>query len=254
MIATLLRVPPLPCVEHLLSRPPSAEIKEKLEEAKSNLMERGLLKSEPDGSVALDGALVAVVQAAVLAARTVRVYLEKEGEEPRHRLVHLASALVVEQDPQEHGQVAFTAVRDLDVLRERLTEFLSFPESQRAPGQEVVLSDDDLVEARRFAVDPDSCVSFLRQCGLADESVGPLAEALVGPQHLGSVAVFGREPADMGEAHGLALERNVSWLIGPQGAWRVLPTKEGNRRSARLVPASGRDIERDLAELIDSLR
>ena len=252
LLASLLQVRGLIGVDNPFHGLSQEQVNDRLEQTKLSLIEKQFIEIQADGTVVLDGEIAALVQVVATAPRALVVSCMRRHQ-VLTRYVHLVEGLIVEQETLEDGRVVLTAVRDRDVLRERLFEYLALPACESAPAPEIILAEEDLAEAQRLALEPEICISLLRQRGIPEKAAGELAEALIAEKQVGSVAVTRRE-TDEGE-RGLQTmpDRTVAWLISPTGGWRVLPACDDAFRFVRLMPSSSGEIEQALTELTSSV-
>lgn len=218
------------------------ELQESMTEALHGLEVQGLVKREDDGTVAIDAALGACVQAAGGAERTIMLSHHAAGREPVVSLVHVDAKMIVEQRNAPDGHVVITALRDGSVLVPRLHDLVSLPEAPVAPGDALVVAKPDLDTGQRIAAEQgaEASAAFWVAKGVTPE----VAEALAVATHHGSLAVLRRSAtqADYGAT--------LAWLVGPRGAWRMQPVEASDPPAARLVPASSADIVREIRRII----
>ena len=223
------------------------------EQASDTLRERGFLESLENGRMALDGAIATLVTP--IGMESTPVLIASRAIEEGHltmRLVHLHPELIVEQEAVEDDQIVLTGVRDAQVLSERLLGFFDLPDREAAPGEAVSLSAEELAEAQRLAARTEVCSEFLSGSGIPKDAADNLASALAQQQGMGSVSLS--VPDDQSELH---VRQSVAWLIGPDGAWRILAPPDDAGTTVQLLPVSTETLKSAITELVvhaDDLR
>jgi hypothetical protein len=222
-------------------------------QASDTLRERGFLENLENGQIALDGAIATLVTP--IGMGSTPVLIASRAIEEGHltmRFVHLHPELIVEQEAVEDDQIVLTGVRDAQVLSERLLGYLCLPEREAAPGEAISLSAEDLAEAQRLAARIEECSEFLSGSGIPKDAANNLASALAQQQGMGSVSLG--VPDDQSELH---VRQSVAWLIGPDGAWRILTPPDDADTMVQLLPVSTETLISAIAELVvhaDDLR
>jgi len=248
-LASLLQVPYLLGLEDPLLGLLADEIEERLEKTLEVLAERGILQVRADGSFTVDAGVATLVEAGASAKRTLIAARTGPNGDSHLRFVHLTPDLLVEQEALPHGEIALTPVHDQEMLQQRLANFWALPEALAAPGPALTLTEADLTEARRLALEEgaEACSAFLNRLGLPAEAVEGLASALTDGRSAGSLVTLHREGREMLYGESLA------WLVGSQGAWRLQPLSQ-EPPAVRLIPATTAEIYQRLAAMVSALR
>jgi len=224
------------------------EVRERLEMAREALESRGYIEVQADGSVALDAAVAALVQVATIPERSVMLSCVRADGSEAQRLLHLSPELLLEQETGTGSQVMLTAVRDMEVLMERVVAFVSFADFGAAPGPEFALGEADFTQAQELALEGEavSCSQRLVDAGVPAVAAIALSAALREGQHVGSVAVWQRagDEANLGA--------RLGWLVGAQGGWLLRPADTPGPTGLHFIPAAKDGIEASLREVVRS--
>lgn len=219
---------------------------------KESLIEQGFVAVQADGSGVVDSMMHAVLRT-IMAPKHALVASRTEGEAgPPPRFIYPAQGLCVEQEIHDGDRFSLTASRDTETVKQRLWEYLRIPECKPAAGAEIILSVEDLFRARHVAVRGQSCDGLLCEAGVASQSIGPLSSTLSEEPIAGSVVVLVWESEDGDRIPPLAPGMTLPWLIGSCGGWRASLFADGDVRYLRLLPSSSREMEYDLAEMMDA--
>lgn len=225
------------------------EIEERLEQAKEALSDQDYLRERPGEELVLDSGIAAMVKAITSAKRLFVASLSLDHH-TSHYLVHFASDIVVEQAVLPSGDIALTAIRDAQVLKERLENFFSLsnatePAASTAP---LTLSEADFAQVRNLAQEDAKAVrGFLSHKDVPPEAIPALTAALTEGQHMSSLTVLYRDEREMRYGEKLA------WLIGSQGAWYVQPLEQDQVTSVRLTPTTMAKIQRRITQTVATL-
>jgi len=221
-------------------------VQQRLAKARQSMANRGYLEVQADGSVALDVAVAALVQAAVAPTRTTMVSIAQADGTVMQRSVHWASALIVEQEVESDNRVRLTAVRDVDVLSERIRALLQVGDVRLAPGGEFSLSEEDFAEIQDLILEGETkdCIMRLQAMAVPAEAAIALAGVLDETQCVGCVSNWVQQQG------ALRLHATVRWLVGRQ--WGCLLQSDAVDASSqvRFVPASGEQIEHAIVDCL----
>ncbi len=222
------------------------EVRERLEKAKESLARREYAEDQADGSVALDVAVVALVQTATTAERSVMLSFVRADGSRAERFIHLTSDLLLEQESAPDDQLTLTAVRDGEVLAERTRAFLSLADCVAAPGPKFSLGEADFSQAQELALGDEvaACTEHLMDVGVPDAAAMALGAALSEGQQTGSVVVWERAGD---EARAVA---SLGWLIGAPGGWILRPVRAPDAAAMEFMPAAKDEIEKTIQELV----
>jgi len=248
-LASLLQAPHLLGLEDPLLGLLADEIEERLEKTLGLLAEQGVLEVRPDGSFAVDAGVATLVEAGASSKRTLVAARTDPDGTSQLRFIHLTPDLLVEQESLPKGEVSLTPVRDQEMLQQRLTDFWELPGAPAAPGPVLTLTEANLTEARRLALEDgaEACRAFLTRLGLPPEAVEGLASALADSRSTGSLVILHREEREVHYGESLA------WLIGSRGGWRLQPLPQ-DPPAVRLIPAATTEIRQRLADMVSVLR
>jgi len=252
IVVSLLRLPGIEGVPNPLDGLSADQLRERILEARQALLDEGYLEAQGDDTVVLDSTMATLVWAAATAPCAMIISYARD-QQTNTRYIYLAEGFIVEQEMLEDSCISLTAVRDRDVLQERLFQYLALPACEAASTPEITLAEEVLAEAQRLALEPELCTGLLCQSGISEGAAEELAAALTAGKHVGSVAVMRRETGEGEQGYQIVPDSTVAWLVSPSGSWRVLPSRGDVSRSVRLIPSSREGIEQALTELISSV-
>ena len=234
LLAGLLQLRGLLGVEDPLLGLLAGEVDERLERARQSLVGQGLLEVQVDGSLAVDAAVGALVQALGRASYVLSASHTLANGASQACLIHLAGDLWVEQDALPNGQVLLTAVRDPQILARRLRDFLRLPHVGPGPGPALTLAEASLQQAQRLGREQGTAAAaaLLSQAGVPAAVAPALAAAL----DTGSLALLRRASGGLEWVEGLA------WVAGEGGSWCLAPLPPSDPAVVRLVPAGTAEI------------
>ena len=249
LLAGLLKIPNLIGLEDPFSGFLTDEVQDLLEQTIHILVEKGYLEIQPDDSLIMDAGITTLVEALALAKCTLLASCIDQYGKSRFRLIHLTVERPVEQEPVTNREIVLTAVRDLETLEQRLTDFLNLSAASAAPGPMLTLTEADITEARRLALEEgeETCLAFLNCIRVPSEAVKALATALGEGSGPGSLTVLHREAREMHYGESLA------WLVGCHGAWRIQPLTQQEPVTVRLIPAATTEIQQRITRLVETV-
>jgi len=226
------------------------EMEERLEQAKKSLSDQGVLKERPGKELIIDSG-VAVVVRAITSANHLLVAVLSLDHHTSHLLIHSASDIAVEQAVLPSGDIALTAVRDAQALKERLEDFFGLSEATETTvlASRLALSEADFAQVQHLAQERDDRAlrDLLRHKGVPPETISALAAALGEGQQVISIAVLHRSAQEMRYGETLA------WLVGGQGAWQVQSLEQDQAGAVCLTPTTTAEIKQRIAQMVATL-
>lgn len=225
---------------------PAEEIEEALVQAQESLAARRYIQMQPDGTIAMDTAVAALVGALAFAESSlVATRMTGDEELPCTRRIYFASGLIVEQEQQQDGVHVLTAVRDRETVSQRLKEFLHLADQPAPLAQSCTLAEAEVDEAREVAAEEGekACAGFLERAGTPSTAASSLAETLAHPvcqSALLALAWKGREAQRLD---------SLTLLEGLDGLWLFRPLQRDSESWVKVTPCDVSYATRQIEEL-----
>lgn len=222
------------------------EVSSELERIRKELVARGLLAVEPDGSLSLDPAVCLLVNT-ITKTRHVLMAVRRSGYEDQDlRLLYVADNLVVEQRTLRDRRVMLTALRDQAHLAQHLKTFFRVETDAQALGPVWDIPEAGLTEALRLSYEkePQAGEWRLQDAGVPATAMLPLVSALAEGRGICSLTQVFRSPQQ------ITYDERTAWLTSSRGAWQIEPLLEHEPPLVRMIPVAGSAIERRVAEII----
>lgn len=200
------------------------QIKTVLQQAQESLATHEHAQVQPEGSLALDATVAALVGALAFAEAALTVtHVVGTQEQPATRQLYFASGLIVEQEQQSDKSYSLTAVRDREVVAQRLREYLRLADQPTPPLQSCTLLASDANEARCVAAveGEKACGRVLVDAGVPAAVASSLAQAMAYPVCQSSLLALTWEGQEAQRLDGFTL------VVGEQGLW-LLHSLEGD--------------------------
>lgn len=246
LVASLLDAPSLPVLEDSAPEWSAEGIEGPLAQAQESLADRQYIQVQPDGSIALDTAVAALVGALAFAESSLIVtHFVGEDESPCTRRIHFASGLIVEQEHQRDNSHSLTAVRDRGTVCQRLREFLHLVDQTAPSCQPCALPEVDIVEAPLvLATEGEvACVEFLKRAGAPSGIASSLVEVLAHPISQSTLLALVWEEEGARPAGGFKL------LEGVDGLWLFRQLQRDGESWMEVAPCDASSAIRELEEL-----
>jgi len=225
------------------------EVEERLEQAKKSLSDQGYLRERPGEELVLDSGIAAMVKAITSAQRMLVASLSLDRH-TSHYLVHFAPDIVVEQAVLPSGVIALAAMRDAQVLKERLEDFFSLSDATEtaASTAPLTLSETDFAEVQRLAQENGKALhALLSQRNVPPQAIPALTAALAEGQHMISLTVLYRDEQE------LRYGENLTWLVGSQGVWHIQPLEQDQAAAVRLTPTTMAKVHQRITQVVATL-
>jgi len=222
------------------------EVSSELEQVRKELIARGLLAVEPDGSLSLDPAVCLLVNT-ITKTRHVLMAVRRSGYEDQDlRLLHVADNLVVEQRTLRDRRVMLSALRDQAHLAQHLKTLFRVETDAQALGPVWDIPEARLTEALRLSHDkgPRAGEAYLQDAGVPAVAMLPLVSALDEGRGVCSLIQACRDPQQ------IHYGERIAWLTSSRGAWKIEPLPEHAPPLVRMIPVTGTAIEQRMAEII----
>jgi hypothetical protein len=226
-------------------------IQHALEEAKSALLDRGLVVEQAETTIALDATCAALVGALGYANVIVRLDIFSEQDPTPHAYQYFnAESLIVEQSPADNGAITLTALRDLDVLRDRLNERLGL-QNQEAPREgSFQCAEQDFADIPYIlAGDGQSAaITELVQLGADQHFASNLARAMKSPlqQTTLQIARINQE-----QTEGVSTTKKLMLLEGIYGLWAFVCHLEKESPDIEIIPCDASQAKQHLDALLE---
>jgi len=218
-----------------------------LRQAQEALAARQYIQVQPDGSMALDTTVAALVGALAFAEAALTVTRAVGAEEqPAARRIHLAAGLLVEQEQQRDGSHGLTAVRDGEVVARRLKEYLRLAGQPAPPAQSWTLPASGVDEARYVAAveGERACAEFLAGVGTPAAVASSLAQALAHPVCQSALLALAWEAEEARRLDSLTL------LESRHGLWLLHPLAGDDEPRLEVLPCDAAGAARRVEELV----
>jgi len=217
LVAGLLDASSLQLPEDPFRGWPVEEIENALAQAQESLAARRYIQMQPDGTIAVDTAVAALVGALAFPDSSLIATLVVDEEPPRTRHVHFASGLVVEQEQQRDDMYRLTAVRERETVSQRLKVFLHLADQPAPLAQPCTLAEAEVDEARGVATmeGEDACAEFLERAGVPPATARSLAKALAHPVSQSALLALAWEAGEAQRVDSFTLVEGVAglWLF-----------------------------------------
>ena len=191
------------------------EVESAWQTARQRLAERRALALQPDGRVALDTRVAALVGTCARPQASLIVSHVAAGGQPARYRYHVGRHLAVEA-VEEAGAWRLRALPGAQAVCDRIGQVWGLSRQPAAPGAALTLPHDALRQARPAALEggADAAGQVLARPGIDGAAAAALAAALAGPLTAGAlVALSWRET--VWEVAGMGL------LEGVTGLWRL---------------------------------
>jgi hypothetical protein len=214
--------------------------------AQELLATRRYIQVQPDGRVAMDTAVAALVGALAFAQTSLAATRVAGSEaQPTIRRIYSVTGLIVEQEQQHDQTHRLTAVRDREVMTRRLTKYLHLADQPAPLAQSCKLPALAVSEAHRIALveGEHACAGFLESEGAPADATSYLAQAMAYPvcqSSLLALAWKGREAERLG---------GFTLLEGQQGLWLLRPLSGDSESRLEAVPCDATYASRQVEEL-----
>lgn len=223
------------------------EVEEALRSARRSLLERGVIRMQPDGLLQVDAAFDPLLQVAVAPERTAILTLQEAGQELLRRYFYIAGDAAVEQSTGERielaGPMPLAQVVTRIESRLHLDRFTLMLESVAGACylSEAAWSDaQDATQQGGVA----AALPVLAAAGLPADTAQSLATAIAQPVTSGSLLLVTPSQADW-EVAGLA------YLAGGNGLWLIRRAQRGAQVEIEVTPATGSDLAQALRRMLE---
>lgn len=223
------------------------EVEDTLRQARTSLMERGLLAEQADGTVRVTQPVDRLVTAATAPAVTVILSHHRQQGDAIRRYYQIAGAEAVEQSGDLAGtRVDLVGLESVDQVPERIGGLLELQGFQPAPSPEATLPEESWSRAGHVAREAGAQAAFqvLAAAGIPVDGAQRWAEALAGPVVSGSLVVVRQTQADW-EVPG------VAYLAGDAGLWLIQRVYEHGQRWVRVAPAGGKSVIQEFGRILE---
>ncbi len=217
-----------------------------LQQARESLAARGYAQVQPDNSLVLDTTVAALVGALGFAdAALLITRIAGDEDKPATRRVYSAAGLIVEQEQQHDGTHSLTAVRNREVMTQRLTEYLRLADQQAPRAPACALSASTAEEAHRIALVEGEhvCARFLEGEGIPADVTSSLAQAMAYPVCQSSLLALAWKGQEAERLGGFTL------LEGAQGLWLFRPLSGDGESRLEATPCDAAYARRQVEEL-----
>jgi len=245
LVAGSLDVPSLPLPEESFSDWLPEEIDEALQQARESLAARRYIQTQPNGTIAVDTAVAALVGALAFRDSSLVITRLVEQGSGRTRHIYFASGLIVEQEQEQDGKYRLTAVRDREVLTRRLVEFLHLTDQPAPRAQPCTLAEDEISEARRRVEEEGekACIGFLESVGVESPTAASLARALAHPVSQSALLALAWEGEEAQRLGGFTL------LEGIDGLWLFQSQEHDDRPRLEIIPCNASGAVQQIGSL-----
>jgi len=246
LVARLLDASSLQLPEHPFRGWPVEEIENALAQAQESLAGRDYIQIQPDGTIAVDTAVAALVGALAFPDSSLIATLVMGEEPPRTRYVHFASGLVVEQEQRRDDTYCLTAVRERETVSQRLKVFLHLADQPAPPAQPCTLAEAEVDEARGVATEEgeDACAEFLERAGAQEATARFLAEALAHPVSQSALLALDWEAGEAQRVDSFTL------LEGVDGLWLFRALQGDGESWVEVTPCDASPVTRQIERLV----
>jgi len=226
----------------------SEDIAIRLEASQERLLGRGYIEQLSRTELILDTGVVAIVRAITTSNDLIVVTKSSVGS-LSSCVFHLTSGFYVEQLELPRGDIKLTALKDLEVLRDRLEEFFNMVDS--TPGEPIpscTISKVDFLEALRLAQkEGGSCNEYLVESGVPRETSTALGAALKDGNLTNSIVSVQRNQNEMG------CGETVTWLAVGKGILYMDEFEKDQEQYIQFRSTTLTDLQRRVVCLLESL-
>lgn len=229
----------------------SEYIQDALEKAKSSLLDRGLVVEQAEATLALDATCAALVGALGYANVTMRLDIFGEREPaPQAYQYFNAEGLIVEQSPADNGEVTLTALRDLDVLRERLNEKLGLQDQETPREGGFQCAEEEFADIPYILAGDGqpTAITELVQLGADQHFASDLVRAMKSPLQQVTLQIA---RIDHDQSEGVYITKKLTLLEGIYGLWAFVYHLEKESPDIEIIPCDALQAKQHLDVLLE---
>jgi hypothetical protein len=223
----------------------SEEMAGLLEEAKTSLLSRGLLRTSPGGDMYLEPSILEVVTVCAQPGVSLVATYTAEGEVDEC-FIHYSLDTIVEDKVLEGGIRNLSVVDSADEVLPRVVEFLHLEDQPAVTAEGFTIPRTTLEQVRGSAAEGAEAVAGLLQAeGVSREAAASFARAFAGPI---SIAAFGLMEYEDDQA---AMGPNLALLEVTEGLWCMETTRKGESDQVDITPYDAQAAESRVGRYVD---
>lgn len=220
-------------------------VEKAFEEAEASLLDRGLIVKEPDGAPALDATCAGMVGVLGFSSVVLQADLFRERSPvPTTYRYYVAEELIVEEYAEEGGQTRLTALRDPDVLRNRLHRQLNLQGQQQPDRSAAFQCREETFAAIPYTLAGDgeaAAIRLLTDGGVDEQLATELISAMNSPIQQSALHVV---KVDGDHPQGRCLVRQMAIFEGVYGLWISSLQVEDDASAIDIVPCNAEQAKR----------